>query len=132
MTIKLAIFDFDNTIFHETINENIFEVIEEYKKKNIKLAIASYNPYVRWFCDRYEITKHFDIILGYHCNNGKNGHIKKILSYYKEHRLIFSDNEIIFFDDDITNIADVKKETNITCIHINPATGITLDILKLV
>jgi predicted phosphatase len=132
--IKLAIFDFDNTIFYETINENIFEIISVYHKKNIKLAIASNNPYVKWFCNRYDITKHFDIILGYYNPDklGKNKHIKEIRSYYADHDLIFHDNEIIFFDDDETNITDVKKETNITCIHINSDTGITRNVLKLV
>jgi hydroxymethylpyrimidine pyrophosphatase-like HAD family hydrolase len=131
--IKLAIFDFDNTIFYETINKDIFEVISVYQKKNIKLAIASYNPYVKWFCNRYGITKHFDIILGYHNEkNGKNEHIKEIRNYYAECGLIFHDNEIIFFDDDTNNIDNVKKETNIICIPVNPNTGITLDILKLV
>jgi hydroxymethylpyrimidine pyrophosphatase-like HAD family hydrolase len=132
--IKLAIFDFDNTIFYETINETVFEVIQEFKKKKIKLAIASYNPYVKWFCDRYDITMYFDIILGYYNSekSGKNKHINEIRNYYIEYGLIFRDNEIIFFDDDIHNITDVKKQTNIICIHINPNTGITRDVLKLV
>jgi predicted phosphatase len=131
---KLAIFDFDNTIFYETINETIFEVIQEFQKKNIKLAIASYNPYVKWYCNRYNITKHFDIILGYHNpkNSGKNKHINEIRNYYMLRGLIFHDSEIIFFDDDIHNITDVRKQTNISCIHINPDTGITRDVLKLV
>jgi hypothetical protein len=128
---SLAIFDLDGTIFYETIFDDVFEILHQFKLNNIKMAIASYNPYAEFFCNRYDITKYFDIICGYTKNN-KISHINEIKSYYKNKGTIFTDNEIIFFDDDMNNINDIKNNTNITCIPINPEKGITKDMIKLV
>jgi hypothetical protein len=95
------------------------------------MAIASYNPHAEFFCNRYHITKYFDIICGY-IKNDKIQHINEIKSHYKKKGIIFADSEIIFFDDDMNNINDIKKNTDITCIPINPEKGVTKDIIKLV
>jgi predicted phosphatase len=128
---NLVIFDLDGTIVYETIFDDVFEILHQFKLNNVKMAIASYNPYAEFFCNRYDITKYFDIICGY-TKNDKIQHINEIKSHYKNKGTIFTDNEIIFFDDDIKNINDIKKNTNITCVKINTEKGITKDMINLV
>jgi len=128
---NLAIFDLDGTIFYETIFDDVFEILEKLKNSNVKMAIASYNPHAKFFCNRYDIEKYFDIICGYY-TDCKISHINEIKSYYKNKGRIFDDKEIIFFDDDNTNISDISIQTKIKCISINPDIGVTKDIINLV
>lgn len=95
------------------------------------MAIASYNPYARWLCDRYNITKYFDIICGYD-SDGKMKHMTEIKLYYQERGIDLDDQVIIFFDDDIENFDDIEKLTKIKCIQVNPNKGITKDMINLV
>ena len=132
MVYKSVIFDLDQTLRGETLFTDAEFVIKELAKNKINMAIASFNKYADWFCNRYDITKYFDIICGYHCNEGKVKHINEIKSFYKNKGISFNDDEIIFFDDDISNIKDIQKNTSITCIDVNPDTGISKDVIYLI
>lgn len=127
---NLAIFDLDGTIFYETIFDDVIEILKQLYDNNIKMAIASYNPYAEFFCNRYDITKYFDIICGYTKENKMN-HINEIKNHYKKGGIEFNDKEIIFFDDDATNINDIKKNTGIRCISVNSDIGITKEMIQL-
>jgi predicted phosphatase len=128
---RLAIFDMDQTLVDQTIYEDVFHIMKEFKSLKINMAIASYNPYAAWLCDRYDITKYFDIICGYP-HEGKLDHIKTIRNYYKENGVTYDDTEIIFFDDDKKNISDVSRITGIRCITVNPKKGINKNVVNLV
>lgn len=128
---KLAIFDMDQTLVDQTIYEDVFFIVQKFKELKIRMAIASYNPYAAWLCDRYDITKYFDIICGYR-KNCKMNHINTIKKYYVEQGLNYDDSEIIFFDDNKKNISDVQGSTDIKCVSINPEKGITKDVVNLV
>lgn len=128
---KLVIFDCDQTLISETIFDDVFEILKQFQNSHINMAVASYNPYAKWLCDRYDITKYFDIICGY-ASNGKMKHIDEIKLYYRNRGINFNDSEIIFFDDDIKNFDAIKKLTNIKCIPVNPHKGITKDVIQLV
>ena len=80
---KLAIFDMDQTLVDETLYRGVEEILEHLKKNNYRMAIASYNPYARWLCERYSITHYFDIICGYYDPKGKTTHIDEIKLYLK-------------------------------------------------
>jgi magnesium-dependent phosphatase-1 len=128
---RLAIFDMDQTLVDQTIYEDVFHIVKKFKELNIKMAIASYNPHALWLCDRYDITKYFDIICGYP-HDGKLGHIETIRNYYKENGVNYDDAEIIFFDDDKNNISDVSRITGIRCVTVDPKKGITKNVINLV
>lgn len=128
---NLAIFDIDGTIIDETIFDDIFEILEKLKNNDVKMSIASYNPYAKFFCNRYDIEKYFDIICGYY-TDCKIIHINEIKNFYKDKGIIFDDKEIIFFDDNITNINDISLQTNIKCVLVNSKIGVTKDMINLV
>jgi magnesium-dependent phosphatase-1 len=125
---QLAIFDMDQTLVDETLYHDVEDVLEHLKKNNIKMAIASYNPYAQWLCERYSITHNFDIICGYHNSKGKMMHIEEIKKYYFKKNKTIPEIEILFFDDDPNNINEIKKHTKIKCVLV-PEGGLTLQLV---
>lgn len=128
---KLAVFDMDGTMFYETIFDDVFDIVKNFKRLNINMAVASYNPCAKWLCDRYDITQYFDIICGYD-GDGKMKHMNEIQLHYHKKGINFDENEIIFFDDDIENFNDIQKLTKIRCVPVNPKRGITKDVIDLI
>jgi len=128
---KLAIFDMDQTLVDETIYEDVFHIMKEFKSLKINMAIASFNPHAAWLCDRYDITKYFDIICGYQ-HECKLDHINAIINHYKEMGLNYDYNDIVFFDDDDKNISDVSDITGIKCIKVDSRKGIDRSVVNLV
>jgi predicted phosphatase len=128
---KLVIFDMDQTLIDETLYLDAEYIIKHFNKFNINMSIASFNKHAQWFCDRYDISKYFDIICGYY-NTGKLNHIKKIKEFYNANGYEIYDRDIIFFDDDIINISEVRNNSSITCVKINPKIGINKNVIKIV
>jgi magnesium-dependent phosphatase-1 len=128
---KLVIFDCDQTLVDQSIYKDVQDVVEKLSQLKIKMAIASYNPYAKWLCDRYDITKYFDIICGYNSDN-KMKHMTEIKTYYEKKGFDITEDEIIFFDDDINNFISIEKLTQIKCCYINPDNGVTNDIMNLI
>jgi phosphoglycolate phosphatase-like HAD superfamily hydrolase len=128
---KLVIFDCDQTLVDQSIYKDVQDVVEKLSKLKIKMAIASYNPYAKWFCDRYDITKYFDIICGYNSVN-KMKHMTEIKTHYEKKGFDIAEDEMIFFDDDINNFISIEKLTRIKCCYINPDNGVTNDIMNLI
>lgn len=128
---KLIVFDMDETLFHETLYEQVFGILEEISKKNIHMAIASYNKFCTFFCDRYDISKYFDVIRGYYAPN-KINHFNEIFDYYNKLNIQIKPSEVLFFDDDNANLETIRGEFNITSYKVEPNIGITNDILKLI
>lgn len=136
--IKLIIFDLDNTLvdalgpFEEV--ENILKYI---KSKNIKLAIASYNPEPETVLKHYGLINYFDTIEGDIKVKDENGkfiydrnkfrHISNILRYYKNKNLKLKSNEILFYDDLTSNTDYVEKKFGIKSIWVEPEIGIQME-----
>lgn len=125
---KLIIFDMDKTLFDETLYEDIPKILENLHKKRYRMAIASYNPFAKWLCDRYSITKYFDIICGYYSHKGKMTHMREIFNFYKKRGYNVNPENTIFYDDDPNNINDIQNKTKITCIKVPPG-GITFNMI---
>ena len=126
MCTKFIIFDFDQTLFDETIYPDAISIIKKLKLNNIHLSIASFNPYAAWLCDRYDISRFFDIICGYKADE-KNQHIADIKEYYAAHSIQFNEKNAVFFDDDLRNINFVRNKTNIKCVNVS--NGITSNLV---
>ena len=58
-SVEVIIFDLDKTLINETICKETETVLQKLKEQQYSLAIASYNAYAKWFCDRYNISKYF-------------------------------------------------------------------------
>ena len=134
---KLAIFDMDQTLFHETIYPNVKSILRTLKNANVRMAIASFNEHAKWLCDRYDISKYFDIIEEGYCSGtqdvpGKMNHINNIKKYYTNTDQSMMESDMIFFDDDPQNILDIKENTFITCVKVDPSIGIKKNIIELI
>ena len=126
--VKLVIFDFDQTLFNETLNKDVPKIINLLQQNNIKMSIASYNPYVMWFCKRYDIDKYFDFIYGYR-SFSKISHVNKIKMDYLEKNIYFSNKDILFIDDDAKNVHDISMLRGIESIKV-PKSGIAFSCLS--
>lgn len=131
--VKLAIFDMDQILFDETLYKGVENILEKLKQNNYKMAIASYNPYAEWLCDRYSITPYFDIICGHPPTSdlGKLVHIDEIFQYYKKNKISVSEQDTVFYDDNKQNIQEVGQNTKINCVHIKEGGIKMIHIMKL-
>jgi magnesium-dependent phosphatase-1 len=122
---KFIVFDFDQTLFNETLCPDVEEILKLLKTNGYYLSIASFNRCVDWFCDRYSIKEYFDIICG-EMHDTKINHFKKITDFYKQKCLMYDNAEILFFDDCIDNFYNIKNDFNVKYYKVNEETGITL------
>jgi len=123
---KIIVFDLDQTLINETICQDTEEVLKKLKNAGYKLAIASYNKYAEWFCDRYNITNYFDIICA-EIQKNKIKHFQKIINFYKLNNINFVDSDIIFFDDYQPNFITIQQKFNIKCHIVDKKTGIKIE-----
>jgi len=125
MKYKIIVFDLDQTLIDGTIYKDVIDILDRLKKSGYLLSIASFNRCARILCDRYDITKYFDIICGY-SDFDKISHFNTIVQYYKFRQVDFKHEEIIFFDDQYMNFVLLKPVFNVKCYLINPDVGLTL------
>lgn len=120
-SVEVIIFDLDKTLINETICKETETVLQKLKERQYSLAVASYNAYAKWFCDRYNISKYFDII----CANPaetKISHIKSIMQFYN----ITDTSKMVFFDDKYSNCHIIQSELQIPSIKVDKQCGIRL------
>lgn len=141
--MKLYIFDFDGVLAIPYTNperyyNNIPFLISSLAMNNY-LAVVSFNPQAEKVIKRWGLSKHFmayrsgynEIWNGnykseYRMNMSKSGQIKSILNNELKD---IEFEEILFYDDDIRNIRDVRSVfSNITSILINELYGLTINI----
>jgi len=119
--ICVIIFDLDQTLINETICKDTLQVLQELKNHQYSLAIASYNKYAKWFCDRYDITKYFDMIEA-KFDSTKIHHLKNIMEFYK-----VPSSKIAFFDDRQRNCNIAQNKLHIKSYKVNKHYGIRLN-----
>jgi predicted phosphatase len=121
MSVKIIVFDLDQTLLSNgTIGNETEFILELLKQQQYSLAIASYNRYAKWFCDRYDISKYFDIICAEQTET-KIPHMKTIMNFY--HAL---PSEMVFFDDKHKNCKTIQTELNIQTYKVDKCCGIRL------
>lgn len=119
MNFKLAIFDLDETLWDgSSLYPDTKSILTTLKLQGMHLYIASFNPDAPKTCDNLGIHQYFNNI-EYGSGKSKYQMIKEIL---KKHPTI-PERDIVFYDNDADNVADVKKRLNINVVHIN-STGI--------
>lgn len=127
--IKLVIFDLDKTLINETLCDETEKVLQQLKEKKYMMAIASYNKYAKWFCDRYDISKFFDVICAKRDLN-KASHIQSIINFYFTCGIKIQPYEIMFFDDKHSNCNFIQQFGIISHL-VDKKHGIRLSDIKL-
>ena len=129
MCSKVYIFDLDNTLYLREVDPD-YKIIYEYeliiflnnlKKNNKILAIASHNTIPRYYLEKINICNYFDYIIGEYPRS-KYCMIEEILKNIKIDKCI-TKNDVIFFDDLNSNIKNCQ-ENGIKSIKVDPKKGI--------
>jgi hypothetical protein len=112
---KIAIFDLDQTLWNEEeLYENTMSILRTFYRYSIKMYMVSFNLLANECCDYLGISHYFDKIY-FTRKKTKLQTIQDILNDNED----VNESEVIFFDDLISNIIEVKDGSNIQTIHIN-------------
>jgi len=118
---KIAIFDLDLTLWDgNKLYPATLQILELFKKHNIKQYISSFNLQARNYCEHLKIDHYFEDIY-YGRKFKKSQMVNEILRKNKT----VDNRHIVFFDDNFDNIIDVFLTHNLKTIHIDPRKGIT-------
>lgn len=110
---KIAVFDLDNTLWNgEELYSETIDILEYLKNKNVFLYIASYHQDALSVCRNLNILKYFDGIL-YGTEQTKLEMINIIKANH-----VNDETEIVFFDDNMTNIRLVRDNSKVHCIYV--------------
>jgi len=137
---KVFVFDLDNTLYLHTVdmlyreeyNEEVIKFLQYLKENGKRICLATHNKNPFRILDKMEIHPDiFDAII-YQTEPVLSS--VDILTYTNKKKMIqnilhitnVSIQEIIFFDDMMYNIEQVKK-MGIECIHVCPEIGIIFD-----
>ena len=111
---KIAIFDLDQTLWdEEELYENTISILRTFYRYSIKMYIVSFNLLANECCDWLGITYYFDNIY-FTRKKTKLQIIQEILNDNED----VNENEVIFFDDLLSNITEVNDGSNVRTIHI--------------
>jgi HAD superfamily phosphatase (TIGR01681 family) len=130
-TIKLAVFDLDDTLIHEGFADSepilcndTMAILELLKKNNIKIALASHNHNAETIMKNAGIYNFFDFVQAYYDFTDKASHIHNIMEHFSFFNIKL--DEMVFYDDMKINI--IKARINgINAKLVSHKTGITLD-----
>jgi magnesium-dependent phosphatase 1 len=100
-----AVFDFDGVLFDgRNIYPHVKCMLSYLKSKNVKLFIASYNPFAGLILRYHGLDIYFDDIYAYFDSNHKVSHLNFIMKLYG-----IDKSRIVFFDDTLINVQSVAK-----------------------
>jgi predicted phosphatase len=112
---KIAVFDLDKTLWDEKIlYKDTINILKTLYRYNIRIYLVSYNLDADKVCKLLNIEQYFDKIF-FDRSKSKLQYIKEILELNEN----IKDSELIFFDDLIYNISEVKLGSNVQTVHIN-------------
>jgi FMN phosphatase YigB (HAD superfamily) len=112
---KIAVFDLDMTLWDQRqLFKDIKEILHALQQSNISMYVASFHTEALMCCKALGIDHYFDDVV-YGRTQTKSEMIHMIL---KRHPYA-SKQEIVFFDDNIENIYDVKRKLGIRTILVN-------------
>jgi FMN phosphatase YigB (HAD superfamily) len=125
---KIAVFDLDETLWDGTkLFYDTQYILSTLKSCGIKLYIASFHLDARTCCKDLNIEHYFDDIL-YGRDKTKLEMIKIIINKFGADDNI-AETDVIFFDDNQTNITDVKKNSSIKTVLVGTR-GINWNYIK--
>lgn len=129
--IKCIIFDFDGTLFGETIFPNAEVLLKQIHDLNVKQALATFNPHVQFFCDRYGISQYFEKVCSGRRRDYKLSYVKQIIQHFNVTGFALQEDECLFVDDNIDNIREISKATKVNCIKVESKEGIKKEHLEI-
>ncbi len=123
--MKIAIFDFDDTLVHEGFVPPIecndaYNVIKLLYNKGYTICIATLNEYAGELCEQTSFYKFIDSIIAVNTDDAKDYHLKTILNYYK-----CDPRDCILFDDRRENV-DHARELGMKAKLVNEKKGVTM------
>lgn len=129
MTIKVIIFDLDDTLIHEGFDNPILcnetmSVLNYLKNKEYLLCVATLNENAVSICEHIGILNYFEYIYKKDTLS-KSQHFYEIINYFN-----VSPCDIILYDDVYKHIEEAN-DIGIHGILVNWETGITLSLLQL-
>lgn len=112
---NIAIFDLDLTLHDgEKLYPDTVSILSSLKSRGIKLYIASFHLDAAGCCKHYQIDEYFEEIL-----YGRDKSKYEMISSIMDKNNTTDHQEVIFFDDNIYNVIDVKQRCNIRVVHID-------------
>lgn len=131
MDFELAIFDLDGVLTTADV-EFVKSVLRSWKRKGIKIALASHNGRAPLYLRDLGIRHYFNNIVHFYpaklqsCFSRNKAHlVATVLTYYPEISL----DKVIFFDDMFGNCHFVSRMGIRTC-NVNPRYGFDVDCLR--
>lgn len=124
--MKVAIFDFDETLVHGGYEPPIecvesLAVVKYLHKKGFIICLATLNEYAHELCEQTSFNNYVDSIVALDTDDYKYYHFNKILDYYG-----CEPEDCIFFDDIIENIECARK-LGIKAKKVNYKKGVTMN-----
>jgi FMN phosphatase YigB (HAD superfamily) len=115
-SFKLAVFDLDDTLWNgEELFRDTKNILTTLKSNGIPIYIASFHTGALDACKSLNIDIYFnDILFG----RDKTKH-QMIMDILKKHPDI-QESDVVFYDDNLANICDVQKNSQIQTVHIGP------------
>lgn len=128
---KFIIFDWDGTLMNETLFPQVPKLLDELKRCGYHLSVASFNPFVEFYCERYGLKHYFDIIISKKPHKtrkkDKSNYIEEIIKYYKSLNIDIHEDQILFIDDMYEALQSINRKCeSISCVHVNGKYGVQL------
>lgn len=110
---RAAIFDLDMTLWDGSkLYPDVVQILDDLQRRNIPMYIASFHTMAADCCKYLDIYKYFNSI-HYGRSQTKSQMVDDILR-----QLNYHPSDVVFFDDMIANILDVKTHNNVTVVHV--------------
>lgn len=107
-TIKLAIFDLDNTLWDgNAVYPAAINTIKYLDQEKIPMCVASFNINAATICNKLQISNYFKVIIGEH----QRTKLEMINDIMQNLFPTLKQNEVIFLDDLKNNIEEVKNNS---------------------
>jgi hypothetical protein len=129
-SIKCIIYDFDGTLFGESLFSEGERILKIMSDLGIKQSMATFNRCAPFYIKRYDIGQYFDKVCFGKQKDHKLGFLRSIIKHYNLNEVPLKEDEVLFIDDDPDNIIAIQEHTKIHCIQVDPKIGITFGVLR--
>jgi FMN phosphatase YigB (HAD superfamily) len=121
----IPIFDLDNTLYNPTTNElypDVIHILDYLKSNNIRMFVCSHNCNGKKLLQDHNILHYFEDIACYASNITKIPNMKQLIL-----RNNIDIHDIVFFDDIMDNIRDMRQLGIKSVYVMDPNNGIQIE-----